>query len=108
MRGDPRRICFYHWQINDSIFRVCRRRAVWRAQHIRQVAQPEDLIELFFLFNDCAEESWLLSQPFFECPDTDCNEDLAPVWQDGVYFRAGGQVLPHLTRSGYLFTTLSQ
>src|SRR5262249_2539602 len=88
--------CSYHWRIDDSITRVRRgtviRKAVRRAQHLRQVAQPADCVELFVLFNDSAEEGRFSVQAFFERPDADRDEYSASIRKAGVDFGAGGQI----------------
>src|SRR6266545_3206092 len=103
-RDYPYRTRIYRGQVDDSIFRFCRgpligkavRNAIRRAQHLRQVAQSTDLIELFVLFDECAEEGGLSGRPFFESPDTDHDDYFASIRQVGVDFSAGGQVLPCL------------
>src|SRR5262249_15441085 len=75
-------------------FSYGRRKGFRSAQLFRQIAQPADLIDSLVLFDDCAEEGKLSSQPFFESPDTDCDEYFASARQAGVDFSAGGQIFP--------------
>jgi hypothetical protein len=97
-------------------FRFCRkpligkaiRKAIRRAQHLRQVAQPAGLIELFVLFDDCAEEFGLSGQTFFESPDNDHDEYFTSIRQVGVDFGAGGQILPCFIRGDNLLAAFGQ
>src|SRR5262252_8743988 len=95
-RDDPRRVHFNCGQNSDSFFSAGLGRAFRSAQLFRQIAQPADLIEPLVLFDDCAEEGRLSGQPFFESPDTDCDEYFLSARQAGVDFSAGWQIFPRL------------
>src|SRR5262245_2709966 len=70
-----------------------------RAQFLRQIAQPADVMTSFVPVDDCAEERGLSDRPLLESPDTDRDKYFATVRQVGVDFRAGGQVITGFARN---------
>src|SRR5262249_16619972 len=74
-------------------FRQSARIAVRMAQHLRQVAQLADLVELLNPLNHRATESWFPDQSFFEGPYRNADDHRVAVRQEHSGFGARRFVL---------------